>query len=229
MFSSCRRHLLMALRSPSTTSLKFMPNHVSRRGMLRGAAGIAGLTATGVIAPATSSSAALVRRERAVLTHGIQAGDVTADSAVVWTRSDRPARLFVQVPGVGTYRGPVLTAKSDFTGRIRLDGLPAGETLDYRVVLADPDAHRAVGEQANGLLRTAARRAKDIRFLWSGDQTGQGWGRNPDLGGFPIYRAMLKRDPHFFLHSGDSIYADNPIVGDVADGGTGDASDIKKR
>ncbi len=26
---------------------------------------------------------------------------------------------------------------------------------------------------------------------------------------------MLKRDPHFFLHSGDSIYADGPITGDV--------------
>ncbi|GAB3279245.1 alkaline phosphatase D family protein [Kineosporia babensis] len=192
---------------------------VSRRGMLRGALGVAGLTATGVIAPAASSpaaSAALISRGRPVITHGIQAGDVTSNSAVVWTRSDRPARMFVQVPGVGTYRGPVLTGKSDFTGRVQLTGLPAGEALDYRVVLADPDAHRPVGERADGLLRTAARRPKDIRFLWSGDQSGQGWGRNPDLGGFPIYRPMLKRDPHFFLHSGDSIYADNPITGDVA-------------
>lgn len=26
---------------------------------------------------------------------------------MVWTRSDRPARMFVQVPGVGTCRGPL--------------------------------------------------------------------------------------------------------------------------
>ncbi|MBT0770712.1 alkaline phosphatase D family protein [Kineosporia sp. J2-2] len=185
-----------------------MPPLVSRRGILRGAAGFAGLSTTGAVSN-------LVRRDRPQLTHGVQSGDVTAGSAVVWTRSDRPARMFVQVPGVRTFRGPVLTAKSDFTGRVELSGLPAGESLDYRVVLADPDAHRAEGAHADGLLRTAPRRARDVRFLWSGDQSGQGWGRNPDLGGFPIYRAMLRRDPHFFLHSGDSIYADGPITGDV--------------
>ena len=178
-----------------------MPNHVSRRGVLRGAAGLA---ATGALAPAAASSAfatGLVSRERPSITHGVQSGDVTADSAVIWTRSDRPARMFVQVPGLRTYRGPVLTGKTDFTGRVVLEGLPAGEHLDYKVVLADPDAHRPVGEHAEGQLRTTPRRARDIRFLWSGDQSGQGWGRNPDLGGFPIYRAMLKRDLFFFVKS----------------------------
>ena len=206
---------MLSRESPKATSLRGMPNHVSRRGVLRG---VAGLTTTGVIAPAAAPSAfatGLVSRDRPSITHGVQSGDVTAGSAVIWTRSDRPARMFVQVPGLRTYRGPVLTGKTDFTGRVILEGLPAGEHLDYKVVLADPDAHRPVGEHAEGQLRTTPRRARDIRFLWSGDQSGQGWGRNPDLGGFPIYRAMLKRDPHFFLHSGDSIYADGPITGDV--------------
>ncbi|GAB6900621.1 alkaline phosphatase D family protein [Kineosporia succinea] len=141
---------------------------------------------------------------------------------MVWTRSDRPARMFVQVSPTGrfsgrsrVFRGPVLTGRSDFTGRVQLHGLPAGEDVTYRVVLTHPDSHRVVGEHTDGLLRTAPRKARDLRFLWSGDQAGQGWGRNPDLGGFPIYRAMRGRDAHFFLHSGDSIYADGPITGDV--------------
>ncbi|GAA3630644.1 alkaline phosphatase D family protein [Kineosporia mesophila] len=194
-----------------------MPNHFSRRGVLRGAAGVAGLAATSGFA-----SPSLITRNRAALTHGVQSGDVTADSAVVWTRSDRPARMFVQVSPTGrfaehsrTYRGPVLTAKSDFTGRVDLTGLPAGEDVTYRVVLGEPDSHRAVGQHVDGLLHTAPRRSRDVRFLWSGDQAGQGWGRNPDLGGFPIYRAMRQRNANFFLHSGDSVYADGPITGDV--------------
>lgn len=50
-----------------------------------------------------------------------------------------------------------------------------------------------------------------MRFLWSGDLAGQGWGINPDRGGLPIFDEMLRRDPDFFLNSGDTVYADGPI------------------
>jgi alkaline phosphatase D len=202
-----------------------MTSPVTRRTLLRGAVG--GLGAALVPSSAAFArpgrSAALVRSGVPLLTHGIQSGDVTAHDAVVWARADRPARLFVQVaptgrfsgPAVRTYRGPLLSAATDFTGRVELGGLPAGRDVPYRVVLAAPDAHHPDGDHLTGHLRTAPDRPGDVRFLWSGDQSGQGWGRNPDLGGFPIYRAMLERDPDFFLHSGDSIYADGPITGDV--------------
>jgi alkaline phosphatase D len=157
-----------------------------------------------------------------LISHGVQTGDVTRNGAVVWARADRPARMFVQVSptgrfdhGVRTVRGPLLLPGSDFTGRVELQGLPGGREIPYRVVLADPDGHRADGDSQIGRLRTAPDRARDVSFLWSGDQAGQGWGRNPDLGGFPIFSAMLRQDPDFFLHSGDSIYADGPITGDV--------------
>nr|WP_240897050.1 alkaline phosphatase D family protein [Kineococcus vitellinus] len=158
------------------------------------------------------------------ITHGVQSGDVTAGGATVWTRADRTARMFVQVSPTGTFgadcrthRGPVLTAASDFTGRLELTGLPSAAEVPYRVVLGEPDAHRPDGHGAEGFLRTAPATgdARRIRFLWSGDQTGQGWGRNPDIGGFPIYRAMAARDADFFLHSGDTVYADGVITGDV--------------
>ena len=40
---------------------------------------------------------------------------------------------------------------------------------------------------------------------------GQGFGINPDTGGMTIYEAMRKLSPDFFVHSGDTIYADNPL------------------
>ena len=48
-------------------------------------------------------------------------------------------------------------------------------------------------------------------FVWTGDTAGQGWGINPDLGGYVAYRAMHETRPDFFVHAGDTIYADNPI------------------
>jgi alkaline phosphatase D len=194
-----------------------MPIPVTRRSLLRGAAG---LTASAIAAPGAS----LLRAATPLITHGVQSGDVTSTGAVVWTRADRAARMFVQVSPTGrfdrsalvrTVCGPLLGPDTDFTGRVELSGLPAGRDIPYRVILADPDAHSADGEHQSGTFRTAPSTERSVRFLWSGDQSGQGWGRNPDIGGFPIYRAMLARDPDFFLHSGDSIYADGPITGDV--------------
>ena len=195
----------------------------SRRGLLLSAAALAG-GAAGLLAPASATAGPLlVRRDLPRLTHGVQSGDVTRSGAVVWTRADRPARMFVQVSPTGTFgrgtrtvRGPLLGEASDFTGRVELRGLPSGSDVAYRVVLGAPDAHRPDGDAVQGAFRTApGRERRDVRFLWSGDQAGQGWGRNPDLGGFPVYRAMTARRADFFLHSGDTVYADGPITGDV--------------
>jgi alkaline phosphatase D len=110
------------------------------------------------------------------------------------------------------WHGPLLGADSDFTGTTRLHGLPSGEQIHYRVLLADPDDPRRTGEPVTGTFRTTpAGRRRGVRFLWSGDLAGQGWGINPDLGGYRIYDAMARLDPDFFLCSGDNIYADGPI------------------
>jgi alkaline phosphatase D len=61
-----------------------------------------------------------------------------------------------------------------------------------------------------------------IRFVWSADTVGQGWGINPDWGGMRIYQAMRAVEPAFFIHSGDTIYADGPLTAEQAtpDGGS---------
>ncbi|MFI8257247.1 alkaline phosphatase D family protein [Streptomyces filamentosus] len=187
----------------------------ARRNVLRGSlavsAGVA-LGAGGLSVPAFALSG------RPEARWGVQAGDVTARSGLVWVRSDRPARMIVETSATESFRrvhrhfGPLLGAGTDFTGTTALRGLPAGEQIHYRVLLADPDDPRRAGEPVLGTFRTAPERRRDgVRFLWSGDIAGQGWGINPDIGGFRAFEAMRRLDPDFFLCSGDTVYADGPL------------------
>ncbi|MFJ9750292.1 alkaline phosphatase D family protein [Streptomyces chartreusis] len=197
-----------------------------RRSVLRGSlAASAALT----LPTALGSAPAFALSGRPEAGWGVQTGDVTCDSGLVWVRSDRPARMIVETSATESFRnvrrwhGPLLGADTDFTGTTRLRGLPSGEQIHYRVLLADPDDPRRTGEPVTGTFRTASARRRDgIRFLWSGDLAGQGWGINPDFGGYTIYNAMGALDPDFFLCSGDNIYADGPITSSVAlpDGST---------
>ncbi|MFJ2007562.1 alkaline phosphatase D family protein [Streptomyces chartreusis] len=197
-----------------------------RRSVLRGSlAASAALT----LPTALGSAPAFALSGRPKAGWGVQTGDVTCDSGLVWVRSDRPARMIVETSATESFRnarrwhGPLLGADTDFTGTTRLRGLPSGEQIHYRVLLADPDDPRRTGEPVTGTFRTASARRRDgIKFLWSGDLAGQGWGINPDFGGYTIYNAMGALDPDFFLCSGDNIYADGPITSSVAlpDGST---------
>lgn len=187
-----------------------------RRSVLRGSlAASAALT----LPAAVGAAPALALSGRPRADWGVQAGDITSDSGLVWVRSDRPARMIVETSATESFRrahrfhGPLLGAGTDFTGTTRLHGLPPGEQVHYRVLLADPDDPRRTGEPVTGTFRTvSAGRRRGVRFLWSGDLAGQGWGINPDIGGYRIYDAMAKLDPDFFLCSGDNIYADGPIA-----------------
>ena len=189
---------------------------IDRRTLLRAglAGGFAGTFAAG---PAF----AFKPGGRPVLTHGVQSGDATADAAVVWTRADRPGRMWVQVSrrpdfrGARTVRGPVLTPDTDFTGKVRLRDLPAGDTLHYRARVESLDRPGLLSEPERGSFRTAPARRADIRFLWTGDVAGQGWGIDPAYGGMKIFASMRARRPDFLLHSGDTVYADGPLVPSV--------------
>ncbi|TJZ59256.1 alkaline phosphatase [Streptomyces piniterrae] len=187
-----------------------------RRSLLQSAAGGSAVLAV----PALSCAApAQARGGRPSADWGVQVGDVTTSSGLVWVRSDRPARMVVQTAATESFRdarswrGPVLGAGTDFTGVTSLHGLPAGEQIHYRVLLSDPDDPGRTGEPVTGTFRTAPeKRRENVRFHWSGDLAGQGWGINPDRGGYRIYEDMRRRNPDFFLCSGDNIYADNPIT-----------------
>ncbi|MFE0879077.1 alkaline phosphatase D family protein [Streptomyces smyrnaeus] len=186
----------------------------ARRTVLRGTVGAGAALSLPLVGAAAPAQA---RRGRPSAEWGVQAGDVTTTSGLVWVRADRRARMVVETAATESFRnpkrwyGPVVGPDTDFTGRTALHGLPPGEQIHYRVILADPDDPRRSGRPVHGTFRTAPARRRDVRFLWSGDLAGQGWGINPDRGGYPIFDRMRQLNPDFFLNSGDTIYADSPI------------------
>ncbi|KIF06463.1 alkaline phosphatase [Streptomyces sp. RSD-27] len=196
----------------------------TRRSLLGGSLAVpVGLAlSTALAAPALAASPrvpAFTRSGRPAALWGVQCGEITAHSATVWVRSDRPARMYVETSpsesfryGVRRHGGPFLGPATDFTGTTALRDLPPGRQIHYRVGLTDPDDPRRCSEPVRGSFRTTpVSRRQDVRFLWSGDLAGQGWGINPELGGYRVFDEMRLRDPDFFLFSGDTIYADGPL------------------
>jgi alkaline phosphatase D len=164
--------------------------------------------------------------DRPIVTHGVQSGDVGADGGVVWARSDRPSQMLVEVATTESFANaralPPVAAmpERDFTAKMLLENLPGGQDIFYRIRFRDL-AHSAIeSEPVTGRFRTAPSDKRDVSFVWSGDVAGQGWGINPDDGGMAAFSAMRRNKPDFFIHSGDTIYADGVILAEVklADG-----------
>src|SRR5258705_13122928 len=107
---------------------------LSRRRFLSSAAAT-GAGALGAIAMPYLSRAA----DRPQITHGVQSGDVGADGGVVWARADRPSQMMVEVATSEAFRNervlPPISAlpESDFTAKMLLENLPAGQDIFYRV------------------------------------------------------------------------------------------------
>jgi alkaline phosphatase D len=108
-------------------------------------------------------------------------------------------------------RGPFAIEASDYTARVDLTGLPENSEVFVRVMFEDLSNDNNLSEALQGYFRTAPVKNRPIRFLWSGDTAGQGWGINPEFGGMKIYETMRQTQPDFFIHCGDTIYADGPI------------------
>ncbi len=180
------------------------------------------LIATPLIAPNSIAAPSLITAEksRPQITYGVMSGDVSGNSAVIWSRTDRVSRMLVDYSldpdfrQVRQVRGKVVEESQDFTGRLLLSGLPTDRPIFYRVQFQDLDRPQTVSESVVGRLQIPSSQ-RDIFFAWSGDTAGQGWGINPDWGGMKIYAAMRQLQPDFFIHSGDTIYADGPIQSEV--------------
>ncbi len=54
-----------------------------------------------------------------------------------------------------------------------------------------------------------------MTFAWSADTVGQGWGINTAWGGLRMYETMRLARPDFFIHTGDTIYADSPVPPEI--------------
>jgi alkaline phosphatase D len=181
----------------------------------------------------TSSVAALVgcapgivkgQGTRPELPCGIAAGAIGPSSAVIWSRADRPARMWVEYAttekfsDVRRIRGTDALEPSGLTGRVMLTDLPSGQRIFYRVVFQDLADARSSSAPVTGHFTTPApsSQARDVTLVWSADTAGQGWGINRDWGGMRLYETMRRVEPDLFIHAGDTIYADSIIPAEVA-------------
>ncbi|MDR4533985.1 alkaline phosphatase D family protein [Glutamicibacter sp. PS] len=202
---------------------------LSRRTLMTGALSAGALTLLGTSAGA---SAPRLMRERLALTHGFSMGDPGTNSAVLWARSSGRGRLIAKLRAIDesgavirgrgqfsrTLRGSLAGPESDYTAKIAATQLPAGTR--FALDIGFEDERGTIGQLESGSFRTALSptgkrnhgATRRQSFVWTGDTAGQGWGINPDIGGMRTYAAMHALKPDFFIHSGDTIYADGPLA-----------------
>jgi alkaline phosphatase D len=137
------------------------------------------------------------------LSLGYVSGDVTADGAIVWLRADPGSKLSLHYgkdPQLADYIAldPVtVAADSDDTAKIELKGLDPHTAYYYRAALT--------GKKPGPIGRfvTAPKPEADevVKFCFSGDT-------RESYQPFRIMDAIRANGPDFFIHLGDTIYAD---------------------
>jgi len=149
---------------------------------------------------------------------GVASGDVTHDSAMIWSRADRAARMIVDTATTESFTdaervvGGRAEAATGFTAQTAITGLPPGRTIFYRVMFEHPAAPGLARSPVVGRLRTAPDRPGDVSFAFGGDQCGAGWGIDSSRGGLRMFETLRRANPDILLHLGDRIYADSPLV-----------------
>jgi len=178
---------------------------ITRRGFLAGSA--ASLVACRAKSPQVQVAAL------PLVTHGVQAGEVQTGRARVWARCNEPARMVVEWStsergAMQRVMGPLVTPASDHAGSVQLMGLPDAQRIRYRVRF-EREAARGESDWASGSFATP--HPTTFRVAGTGYTCRPGLGPNPDWGGLKGYAALRAAQPALLVHSGDMIYADNPI------------------
>src|SRR5262245_31726255 len=107
-------------------------------------------------------SAAIVTSEnnRPQIPFGVQSGDVTSDRAIIWSRTDRPARMIVEYSTTEKFQnvqrvvGQAALEPTDYATRVDLTELPAGQKIFYRISFQDLNDHRILSEPVSGSFQT---------------------------------------------------------------------------
>ncbi len=137
---------------------------------------------------------------------------MSTDQALVWVDAPGATGARIRLTGGGRtlrYDRPGPSAGRS-TVQWTFDGLTPGARYQLQVRLTDAAGVKC-GE-ATGTFRAAADRPEDVSFLWSGDVVGQGFGIDPTRGGLFAFKTMVREQPEFFIFSGDTVYADQPLV-----------------
>ena len=143
--------------------------------------------------------------------HGIASGDVTQDSAVLWTRVDQKAKLTVEVSTDPNFGGKVIKLKvqaspeNDFTVNALVERLKQGNTYFYRFSSRDSVSEVGTFQTADG-----ANREVNVSFAYSGDSDGTQIAPGVRFfNDFETLDAIRAEDPDFWVYLGDTIYSDS--------------------
>lgn len=141
------------------------------------------------------------------LSLGCAVGDVTPTGAVLWLRGDEESMVSVRyskdpVSSQWAELGPVKVREEvDFTAKIVFEGLEPWTTYYYRGVV--------LGKKPGPICRfrtaPSPEAATDVCFAFSGDS-------RESYRPFKIMDSIRAMRPDFFLHLGDTIYADRDGV-----------------
>jgi len=138
-------------------------------------------------------------------------------------RQPQPPRSFGEAAGLLPLVKTIVAMKPKTVGRpacqeivlkgddIDLSNLPQGQRIFYRVRFEDLSDARNISLPATGSFLSAPPRGRNISFAWAADVVGQGWGINPEWGGLKMFETMRRAQPDFFVHCGDTIYADGVL------------------
>jgi phosphodiesterase/alkaline phosphatase D-like protein len=148
--------------------------------------------------------------------HGVAAGEVRSESAVLWAHANRSGGYKLQVARKRRFGRPVRARRvrarrsDDNTVQARIGGLRPGTRYWYRFV-------RRGRRSAVGAFVTAprARRNATVEFAWTGDtdfNTGPGQSA-PFWNDGGVFRRMRAERNDFNIHLGDTIYSDSEIPG----------------
>ena len=166
---------------------------------------------------------AAIKREgaRPIAAQGVASGDVGHDRAIVWSRADRAAQMVVEWATTESFQqphrvvGPAAIEASDFTAKLDLRDLPAGQRIFYKILWQDLRDLKNWSAPALGTFLTPPApdaAPKNVKVAFTGDVCGQGFGIDLARGGLKMFETMRAAQPDLFIHLGDTIYADNPVL-----------------
>jgi alkaline phosphatase D len=153
------------------------------------------------------------------ITHGVASGDVTDNSAVIWTRPNKEAYMHLQYGTSLNFTNGVksqvtlVNQSAELVGNMKLDNLEADTLYYYRVWFSPTgddteDYKKNIGSMI-GQFRTAPDESsnRNVTLIIGGDLGGHELCRRVGIG-YLIFQAMKTLSPDFFIFNGDQIYAD---------------------
>jgi alkaline phosphatase D len=149
-------------------------------------------------------------------TNGVTAGEITADSAIIWGQTTGEINVQAQVATDGAFTHLVdkrtlrAKAKADNTFQVEVKHLDPGSRYHYRFCVAT-----ACSDEGAFATAPAPDQSRTIRFAFSGDETGQAapGSTTPFWGQMDAFASMVAEQNDFNIDFGDTIYSDPEVPG----------------